>query len=66
MRGDEFMTFGFRRHKPYHQTIFDRLASATAGLTGSQYADALRAELNSIAVEAQTVGSTLNKLLTEK
>jgi len=50
----------------YHQAIFDRLTSATAGLSGSGYAAALRAELNAIASEAQTAGTILNKLLTQK
>ena len=49
----------------YHQAIFDRLTSATAGLSGPGYEAALRAELNAVASEAQTAGSILNKLLTQ-
>src|SRR5262249_48795294 len=48
----------------YHQAIFDRLTSATQGLSGKAYKDALLRELESLAREAQTAGSSLNRLLT--
>lgn len=50
----------------YHQEIFDRLTSATNGLNGTAYNDALQTELNAIAKELQTPGSVLNSLVTKK
>jgi hypothetical protein len=49
----------------YHQAVFDRLNSATDGLSGSAYGDALRSELKSIGREVQTPGSHLNQLVTK-
>jgi RHS repeat-associated protein len=47
----------------YHQAVFDRLTTATRGLSGNAYGAAFRAELGAIKSEAATVGSHLNKLL---
>jgi hypothetical protein len=48
----------------YHRAIYDRLLSATDGLSGQEYTDALIKELSTIAKEARTEGTQLNKLLT--
>ena len=48
----------------YHREIFDRLQSATDGLSGADYKAALSKELEVIAVEASAIGSRLDKLLT--
>jgi hypothetical protein len=48
----------------YHQTVYDRLTQATEGLSGAEYEQALRAELASIAQDAQTPGTDINNLLT--
>ena len=48
----------------YHQAVFDRLVTATKGLTGAHYAQALRDELRDLAREAKTAGTLINKLLT--
>jgi len=48
----------------YHQMVFDKLESATRGLDGPAYRDALQAELRNLGREIQTPGSTLNKLVT--
>ena len=49
----------------YHQAVFDRLTSATDGLSGSAYRDALQTELRVIGREIQTPGSPLNGLVTK-
>ena len=46
-----------------HKEIFNRLQSATEGKAGANYKQSLVAELRSIAVEARTAGSKLNRLL---
>jgi hypothetical protein len=48
----------------YHQLVYDRLIAATKGLRGANYKAALEAELAALKVEATTVGSIINKLLT--
>lgn len=48
----------------YHQAVFRRLTSATDGLNGKAYSDALQKELGAIRSEIQTPGSLLNKLVT--
>jgi hypothetical protein len=48
----------------YHQAVYDRLLSATSGLSGSAFTKALQAELIAIGTEATTAGTALNKLLT--
>jgi hypothetical protein len=47
----------------YHQAVYDRLISATDGLSGDAYRQALRTELSAIGQEAATSGSMLNNLL---
>jgi hypothetical protein len=49
----------------YHQAVFRRLESATSGLSGSAYRDALQTELGVIGREIQTPGSVLNGLVTK-
>jgi hypothetical protein len=49
----------------YHSEILRRLQSATDGLSGETYKSSLLKELEAIAKEAGSVGSRLNKLLTE-
>ena len=51
----------------YHQLVFDRLTSATQGLKANTaaYKTAVTNTLQTIGKEAQTVGSTVNKLLTK-
>ena len=52
-------------HPPaYHQEIFDRLKSATDELTGEIYKAALLEELKVISLEASSVGTRLNNLIT--
>jgi hypothetical protein len=48
----------------YHQAVYDRLLSATRGLSGEQYAAALKAELTALGKEAKAPGTLLNQLLT--
>ncbi|QNM95561.1 RHS repeat-associated core domain-containing protein [Chitinimonas koreensis] len=50
----------------YHQAIFDRLTSATNGLNGHAYREALQLELRALGKEIQTPGSLLNKLVTKQ
>jgi RHS repeat-associated protein len=50
----------------YHQAVYDRLRSATAGLTGGAYRQALLDELKRLAEECATPGTTLNNLLTKR
>ncbi|MDP2226816.1 MAG: AHH domain-containing protein [Moraxellaceae bacterium] len=50
----------------YHQAIFDRLTSATDGLNGAAYKDALQVELRAIGTELRTPGSMLNNLVTKR
>lgn len=47
----------------YHQAIFRRLESATSGLNGGSYRNALQAELQAIRQELQNTESILNQLL---
>ncbi len=48
----------------YHQAVFDRLTSATNGLNGPAYRNALETELRAIGKDAATPGNPLNRLLT--
>jgi filamentous hemagglutinin len=48
----------------YHQEVYNRLQNATAGLSGAEYASALRGALQSIGRELATPGSPLNLLVT--
>lgn len=50
--------------REYHQAVYDRLKGATQDATGADYEQRLRAELNSIANDAQTSGSQINDWLT--
>jgi RHS repeat-associated protein len=52
--------------REYHETIFRRLQSATAGTRGAAYRMFLKQELKALAQEARTQGSQLNKWLTKK
>jgi hypothetical protein len=55
-----------RHPEPYHRTVYDRLFTATEGLTGEAYKDALIGELRQIRSELLTPGSDLNKLVTKQ
>jgi hypothetical protein len=48
----------------YHHAVFDRLTSATKGLSGEAYSDAFRAQLDAIARDVSKPGSVLNSLVT--
>jgi RHS repeat-associated protein len=50
----------------YHEAVFERLTTATRGLSGDAYGRAFRSELEAIGKEAATPGSNLNRLLTRK
>ncbi|WP_301331509.1 RHS repeat-associated core domain-containing protein [Solimonas sp. K1W22B-7] len=47
----------------YHQAVYDRLVSATQGLNGSAYRNALQLELKALALEIKNPGSFLNRLV---
>lgn len=47
----------------YHQTVFDRLQSATKGLDGNAYKQAFQKELAAIREEVASPGSFLNSLV---
>ena len=49
----------------YHQAVFDRLLSATNGLSGPAYRDALQTEIRAIGRDIQAPGSVLNQLVTK-
>lgn len=50
----------------YHQAVYDRLVSATNGLSGYAYKNAIESELGVIGREASTPGTLLNRLLTRQ
>ena len=49
----------------YHKKVFDRLNTATKGLTGSKYKEVFEKTLTEIGNEAAKKGTELNKLITK-
>ena len=53
-------------HPPqYHRYVFRYLEGRTEGLSGQEYANALRAGLRELGREITTPGTPLNKMLTK-
>jgi RHS repeat-associated protein len=49
----------------YHQAVYDRLKTATEGLSGDEYKKAFESTLETLSKEVSTKGTELNKLITE-